>query len=85
VGAFLAALLLKSKSAVAESAAIAANSELGSQAVKAAQTAASASAVSNGYFLIGGLIVGAALLSLTIRFAHADEKAVVRELEGEMA
>tara|TARA_R110002049_G_scaffold240126_3_gene413443 strand:- start:289 stop:1695 length:1407 start_codon:yes stop_codon:yes gene_type:complete len=73
VGAFLAALLLKSKSAVAESAAISANSELGATAVKTAQKVASASAVSSGYLLIGGFIVIAALLSLAIKFATADE------------
>tara|TARA_R110002050_G_scaffold16719_1_gene50396 strand:- start:27385 stop:28791 length:1407 start_codon:yes stop_codon:yes gene_type:complete len=73
VGAFLAALLLKSKSAVAESTAITANSDLGEQAVKTAQTIASASAVSSGYFVIGGVIVLAAVLSLTIKFTTADE------------
>ncbi|RTE52141.1 MFS transporter [Arenibacter aquaticus] len=74
VGAFLAAMLLKSKSAVAESAAIAANSELGQQAIKAAQTTASATAVSSGYFIIGGCIITAAALSLTIKFATSEEK-----------
>lgn len=84
VGAFLAAMLLKSKSAVAESAAIAANSELGEQAVKAAQTTVAASAVSSGFFVIGGFIVLAALLSLAIKFATADEMAVIEETEAEL-
>ncbi len=84
VGAFLAAMLLKSKSAVAESAAIAANSTLGEEAIKAAQTSAAASAVSSGYFLIGGFIVGAAVLSLAIKFATADEKTAIEEIKGKL-
>ncbi|MCM4162938.1 MULTISPECIES: MFS transporter [unclassified Arenibacter] len=84
VGAFLAALLLKSKSAIAESAAIAANSELGVEAAKAAQTTAAASAVSNGFFVIGGFVVCAALLSLGIRFATAEEKAAMNETKAEL-
>ncbi|WP_339711592.1 MFS transporter [uncultured Kriegella sp.] len=84
VGAFLAAMLLKSKSAVAESAAIAANSTLGEEAVKAAQTTAAATAVSSGYFVIGGFIVGAALLSLAIKFATADEKTALEEIKGDL-
>ncbi|WP_298484453.1 MFS transporter [uncultured Maribacter sp.] len=74
VGAFVAAMLLKSKSAVAESAAIASNSELGEQAVKSAQMAASASAVSSGYFIIGGFVVLAGILALTIKFAPVAEE-----------
>ena len=69
---------------MAESAAIAANSELGEQAVKAAQTTAAASAVSSGFFVIGGFIVSAAILSLAIRFATAEEKAVVEETKAEL-
>ncbi|WP_298474057.1 MFS transporter [uncultured Maribacter sp.] len=75
VGAFIAAMVLKSKSAVAESAAIASNSQLGEQAVKSAQMAASATAVSSGYFIIGGFVVLAAALVLTIKFAPATEEA----------
>ncbi len=82
VGAFLAAMLLKSKSAVAESAALQANSALGEEAMKAAQASAASSAVSSGYFLIGGFIVVSAVLSLAIRFATADEKAAVEEIKG---
>ncbi len=85
VGAFLAALFLKSKSAIAETTAISANSTLGEEAVKSAQTLASASAVSSGYFIIGGFVVASALLSLAIRFATADETAVVQELKAKMA
>lgn len=77
VGAFLAALFLKSKSAVAESAAISTNSEFGEQVIKTAQTSAAASAVSSGYFLIGGFVVVTALLALTIKFATADEEVEV--------
>ncbi len=82
VGAFLAALLLKSKSAVAESSAIAANSGMGEEAVKAAQATAASMAVSSGYFMIGGLVVVSAALSLAIKFATADEKAAVEEIKG---
>ena len=73
VGAFLAALLLKSKSAVAESSALVKSNGLGEEAMKAAQTAASASAVSAGYFLIGGCILLAALLSLAIKFTGSKQ------------
>ena len=82
VGAFLAAMLLKSKSAVAESAALQANSALGEEAMRAAQASAASSAVSSGYFLIGGFIVVSAVLSLAIRFATADEKAAIEEIKG---
>ena len=73
VGAFLAAILLKSKSAVAESSALIQSKGLGEQAMKAAQTGASASAVSAGYFLIGGCILLAALVSLAIKFTSSEE------------
>ena len=52
VGAFLAAMLLKSKSSVAEKAAILANDGFGKEVVKSAQSLASSSAVSSGYLLI---------------------------------
>lgn len=74
VGAFLAAMLLKSQSAVAEKVAIAANQDLGEQAIKAAQSAASATAVSSGYFIIGTIVVVTAVVSLAIRFSTEDEK-----------
>ncbi len=81
VGAFLAALFLKSKSAVAESAAISSNSEFGEQVIKAAQTSAAASAVSSGYFLIGGFVVVSALMALAIKFAAAEEEVEVRAIQ----
>ena len=73
VGAFLAAILLKSKSAVAESSALIQSKGLGEQAMKAAQTGASASAVSAGYFLIGGCILLAGFVSLAIKFTSSEE------------
>ena len=85
VGAFLAALLLKSKSAMAETKALAANSNLGEEAMKAAQAAAASNAVSSGYFVIGGLVVVSALTTLAIKFSTADEKAVQAELKGELS
>lgn len=74
VGAFLAAMLLKSQSAVAEKGAIIASKGLGEEAIKAAQSAASATAVSSGYFIIGVTVVVTAVVSLTIRFSLEDEK-----------
>lgn len=79
VGAFLAAMLLKSQSAVAEKAAIVANQGLGEEAIKAAQSAASATAVSSGYFIIGVTVVLTAVVSLTIRFSTEDEKVAKAE------
>ena len=79
VGAFLAALLLKSKSAVAEQAAIAANNGLGEEAVKAAQSAAAAGAVSSGYFLIGIVVAVTGICALAIRFSIEDEKVAAIE------
>ena len=73
VGAFLAAILLKSKSAVAESEAIIANAGLGEEATKTAQTLASAGAVSSAYFVIGTLVAVTALVSLTIKFSTSEE------------
>lgn len=73
VGAFSAALLLKSKSAVAEKAAIVASKGLSDDAIHAAQAAASSSAVSQGYFIIGIVVVIAAAISLTIKFSKEDD------------
>ena len=81
VGAFLAAMLLKSKSAVAEKAAIAANEGLGQDAIEAAQAAASSSAVSAGYLLIGLVVIVSGLLALAIKFSTADEKAIEAEMK----
>ena len=74
VGAFLAAMLLKSQSVVAEKAAIAANQGLGEAAINAAQSVASSAAVSSGYFIIGIVVVVTAVVSLAIRFSTEDEK-----------
>lgn len=74
VGAFLAALLLKSKSAVAEKAAIISNQGLGEEVMKSAQSAAASNAVSSGYFVIGFIVVLAGILSLAIRFSTKEEE-----------
>src|SRR5690606_36180000 len=79
VGAFLAALLLKYKSAAAEKIAIASSEGLGQEAIQAAQSAASSSAVSSGYLIIGLIVVVSGLLSLTIKFSTEDEKVVNEE------
>jgi NNP family nitrate/nitrite transporter-like MFS transporter len=73
VGAFLAAMLLKSKSAIAEKAAIVANEGLGDEAIKTAQSLASSSAVSSGYMLIGFVVVITGVVALTIRFSKEEE------------
>ena len=72
VGAFLAAMLLKWKSAIAETQAIATHSALGAEEVASAQALASSSAVSSGYFLIGTMVILSALLALAIKFSTAD-------------
>ncbi len=77
VGAFFAALLLKSKSALAEKAAIAANQGLGADVIKAAQSMASSQAVSSGYLLIGCMVMVTAILALAIRFSAENEDAIV--------
>ena len=81
VGAFLAAMLLKSKSALAETQAITANSILGEEATIAAQSAAAATAVSSGYFIIGIFVVIAAVASLAIKFSTADEQVSILEIK----
>ncbi|RIA09936.1 NNP family nitrate/nitrite transporter-like MFS transporter [Flavobacteriaceae bacterium MAR_2010_72] len=81
VGAFLAALLLKSKSAVAEKAAIAANQGMSEELVTSAQAAASSSAVSQGYFMIGLAVMVTGIVALAIRFSTEDEKIAHRELK----
>ncbi|WP_281988073.1 MFS transporter [Aquimarina aggregata] len=82
VGAFVAALVLKSKSAIAEKMAIAANQDLGQEAVEAAQAIASSQAVSSGYFIIGIFVVFTAVVSLAIKFSTEDEKAVAKEMKN---
>ncbi|HEX9825978.1 MAG TPA: MFS transporter [Flavobacteriaceae bacterium] len=81
VGAFLAALLLKSKSAVAEQAAIAANQGLGEETINRAQAVASAASVSDGYFMIGFMVVITGIAALAIRFSTQDEEVSDIELK----
>ncbi len=78
VGAFLAAILLKSKSAVAEKAAIIETEGASEEVIKAAQSAASSEAVSSGYFVIGILVIVVAFVSLTIKFSKEDELAAAQ-------
>ncbi|MDT0676687.1 MFS transporter [Autumnicola musiva] len=85
VGAFLAAMLLKVKSAASEKVAIAANQGLGEEVIRSAQAAASAQAVSEGYLLIGVTVVATGVVALAIRFSVKDEKVAKKELEGSMA
>jgi len=81
VGAFLAAILLKSKSATAEKIAIAANEGKSIQIIESAQATASSVAVSSGYLIIGGVILVTAAASLAIRFSTRDEKDVAAEMQ----
>ena len=74
VGAFLAVMLLKSKSSVAEKAAILANDGFGKEVVKSAQSLASSSAVSSGYLLIGFVVLITGAVALTIKFSKEEEK-----------
>lgn len=76
VGAFLAAILLKSKSAVAEKEALVATKGAAVEVVKAAQASASSSAVSSAYFVIGVMVVVTAAIALTIKFSEEDEMAI---------
>ena len=80
VGAFLAALLLKYKSTIAEKAAIASTQGLGSDAVSLAQSSASSTAVSSGYLMIGFLVIIIAIAALAIRFSKEDEEVMVENL-----
>ncbi|GAA3509732.1 MFS transporter [Aquimarina addita] len=82
VGAFVAAMVLKSKSAVAEKIAIAENQHLGQEAVETAQALASAEAVSSGYLLIGIFVIFTAIVSLAIKFSTEDEQAVASEMKN---
>ena len=81
VGAFLAALFLKSKSAAAETAAIEANSSLGEEAIQSAQAMAASGAVSSGYFIIGVCVVVTAISTLAIRFSVNDEEEAAKEMK----
>ncbi len=84
VGAFLAAILLKSKSALAEKEAILSNQGASEQVVEAAQSLASSSAVSSGYMIIGFLVIGTALVSLAIKFSTEDEKEASSNLKVQL-
>ena len=80
-GAFIAALFLKSKSAVAEKAVLAASEGLSADAAAAAHSAAAASAVSSGFLIMGVLIILSGAITLLIRFTLADEKEAKTELQ----
>ena len=82
VGAFLAAILLKSKSAVAEKAAIISSQGLDESLARTAQASAASEAVSSGYFLIGLMVVLAGVLALTIRFGKHEETIAPQEIDG---
>jgi len=81
VGAFLAAILLKSKSATAEKIAIAANEGKGVEIIESAQATASSVAVSSGYLIIGGIIILTAVAALAIKFSTKDDKDVAVEMQ----
>ena len=81
VGAFLAAILLKFKSATAEKVAIAANKGSSIDIIEKAQATASSLAVSDGYLVIGGIIILSAVASLAIKFSTKDEKEVATEMQ----
>ena len=81
VGAFLAAMLLKSKAAVAEQAAINANSGASEEVIRLAQSDAAATAVSSGYFIIGIMVFVIGLLAYAIKFSTVDEKNAIEELK----
>ena len=80
VGAFLAAMLLKSKSAIAEEIAIATNQGATQEIIETAQATASSTAVSSGYMLIGIAILITSGLALAIKFSTEDEKEVAEEM-----
>lgn len=81
VGAFLAAILLKSKSALAEKTAIASNQGSAQEIIDQAQATASSLAVADGYFMIGGIILFSAAAALAIKFSSEDEKEVASEMK----
>ena len=85
VGAFLAAMLLKSKSAVAEQTAIASNQGMAAEIIEIAQGQASSLAVSSGYFIISMLILLAAVSSLAIKFATEESTDEVEPIRVALA
>ena len=84
VGAFLAAMLLKSKSAISEKAAILANEGASQEVIATAQAAASSSAVSSGYAIIGAVVILTAIASLAIKFSPEDESHTVKKLKTKL-
>ncbi|AOW20358.1 MFS transporter [Urechidicola croceus] len=84
VGAFLAAMLLKSKSAVAEKIAIADNQGAAQEVIEAAQASASSMAVSSGYLFIGISIMVVSILALSIKFSIQDEESVAEEMKNSL-
>ncbi len=80
-GAFMTALFLKYKSAEAGAGVLQGGESLSAEALKAAQTAAEAGAVSSGYLQIGVLIVLTGIATLIIRFSLEDEKIAKKEME----
>ena len=85
VGAFLAAIFLKSKSAIAEKAAIAANKGLEQETVETARSVAAASAVSDGYLVIGIIIVVISMVVMTIRISPAAKQATFHKIKKRLA
>jgi NNP family nitrate/nitrite transporter-like MFS transporter len=81
VGAFLAAMLLKSKSAIAEKTAILNTDGATQEIIDLAQASASSSAVSSGYLFIGITIVIISVFALAIKFSTEDEKESVLDLK----
>ena len=79
VDVFLAAMLMKLQLAVADKSAILVNQDLGEEIIKAAQSAASATAVSSGYFIIGTIVVVTAVVSLAIQFSAEYEKVAIMD------
>jgi len=85
VGAFLAAIFLKSKSAIAEKTAISANKNLALESVETAQSAAASSAVSSGYLVIGIIIVVISMVVMTIRISPAAKQATFHKIKKRLA
>ncbi len=78
-GAFFAAMLLKSKAAAAEKAAIVASEGLGTEALELAQNTAAGAAVSSGYFVIGLFVIFTGIAALAIRFSTEEETVINTE------
>ena len=68
-----------------ETTALGVTSFIGEDAMKTAQSAAAATAVSSGYFVIGGFVVISALATLAIKFSTAEQRAMEVEMKGELA